>query len=90
MTATAPVRPLDDPASRGRVQPSSLPPPRRRNAPWADPLFAFLAHGAAWLTLALLAGIIGSLVISFILLAPSIVLGYAVKAAEREDAERGL
>ncbi len=34
--------------------------------------------------------IIGSLVISFILLAPSIVLGYAVKAAEREDAERGL
>ena len=34
--------------------------------------------------------IIGSLVISFVLLAPSIVLGYAVKAAEREDAERGL
>jgi hypothetical protein len=30
------------------------------------------------------------LVVSFVLLAPSIVLGYAVKAAEREDAERGL
>ncbi|MDJ0771161.1 MAG: hypothetical protein QNJ12_20400 [Ilumatobacter sp.] len=30
------------------------------------------------------------LVVSFALLAPSIVLGYAVKAAEREDAERGL
>lgn len=30
------------------------------------------------------------LVLSFILLAPSIVLGYAVKAAEREDIERGL
>ncbi|MCB0966810.1 MAG: hypothetical protein KDB37_08235 [Ilumatobacter sp.] len=34
--------------------------------------------------------IIVSLVISFVLLAPSIVLGYAVKAAERDDAERGL
>ncbi|PXW98681.1 phosphate ABC transporter membrane protein 1 (PhoT family) [Sphaerotilus hippei] len=32
-------------------------------APWADPLFAFLAQAAAWLTLALLAGIIVSLVI---------------------------
>jgi len=30
------------------------------------------------------------LVISFVLLAPSIVLGYAVKAAEREDAENNL
>lgn len=32
--------------------------------------------------------VIGALVISFVLLAPSIVLGYAVKAAEREDRER--
>ncbi len=31
-----------------------------------------------------------TLVISFVLLAPSIVLGYAVKAAERDDVERGL
>lgn len=30
------------------------------------------------------------LVIGSILLAPSIVLGYAVKAAEREDRERGI
>ena len=34
--------------------------------------------------------IIISLVVSFALLAPSIVLGYAVKAAEREDVERGI
>jgi hypothetical protein len=34
--------------------------------------------------------IIGSMLVSFALLAPSIVLGYAVKAAERDDAERGL
>ena len=33
--------------------------------------------------------IIVSLVVSFVLLAPSIVLGYAVKAAERDDVERG-
>ncbi|MEY3341280.1 MAG: hypothetical protein RL413_1159 [Actinomycetota bacterium] len=31
-----------------------------------------------------------SLVLGSILLAPAIVLGYAVKAAEREDRERGL
>jgi heme/copper-type cytochrome/quinol oxidase subunit 3 len=30
------------------------------------------------------------LIVSFVLLAPSIVLGYAVKAAERDDRERGL
>lgn len=32
--------------------------------------------------------IIGSLVVAFALLAPSIVLGYAVKAAERADVEQ--
>jgi phosphate transport system permease protein len=40
------------------------PPGRARRLPWADALFSFLAHGAAWLTLALLAGIIISLTIS--------------------------
>ena len=34
--------------------------------------------------------VIGSLIIGTILLAPAIVLGYAVKAAERDDRERGL
>jgi hypothetical protein len=34
--------------------------------------------------------VIGSLIIGSILLAPSIVLGYAIKAAEREDRERGI
>ena len=46
-----------------RVNPHPQPPERRRVAPWADALFSFLAHGAAWLTLALLVGIIISLVI---------------------------
>ena len=34
--------------------------------------------------------VIISLVIGCVLLAPSIVLGYAVKAADRDDRERGL
>ncbi len=38
-------------------------PQRRRVAPWADALFAGLSQGAAWLTLALMVGIIGSLII---------------------------
>jgi len=46
-----------------RDTPRGRPPERRRVAPWADTLFSLLTHGAAWLTLALLAGIIVSLVI---------------------------
>ena len=38
------------------------PPPARRFSRWPDVVFSGLALGAAWLTLALLAGIIGSLV----------------------------
>jgi len=38
-------------------------PQRRRVAPWADALFAALSQGAAWLTLLLMVGIIGSLII---------------------------
>jgi hypothetical protein len=31
-----------------------------------------------------------AMIVSFVLLVPSIILGYAVKAAERDDRERGL
>jgi len=34
--------------------------------------------------------VVVTMVLSFVLLAPSIVLGYAVKAADRDDCERGL
>jgi phosphate transport system permease protein len=45
------------------VQDRHQPPPvQRKAAPWADTLFALLTHGAAWLTLALMAGIIVSLI----------------------------
>jgi hypothetical protein len=34
--------------------------------------------------------VVASMIIGSMLLAPAIVLGYAVKAAERDDRERGL
>ena len=61
MAATLPANPYQGDA---RVTPTPPTPDRRRVAPWADGLFSFLAHGAAWLTLALLAGIIISLIIN--------------------------
>jgi hypothetical protein len=39
---------------------------------------------------AFVALVVASIVVGSIVLAPAIVLGYAVKAAEREDRERGL
>ncbi len=60
MAAILPARPY--PIS-DRLAPSQRPPERRRVAPWADKLFSVLAHGAAWLTLSLLVGILVSLLI---------------------------
>ena len=47
-----------------------------------------IASGA--LPRTVLFSVVVTLVAACVLLAPSIVLGYAVKAAEREDRERGL
>jgi phosphate transport system permease protein len=49
--------------SEPQTAPMSPKPQRRRVAPWADALFAALSQGAAWLTLALMVGIIGSLIV---------------------------
>jgi phosphate transport system permease protein len=46
-----------------RSDPMGRPPSHRRVMPWADTVFSVLAHGAAILTLLLLAGIIVSLLI---------------------------
>jgi phosphate transport system permease protein len=62
MAATLPAS-LPSLKPRREPHPPAGPPERRRVAPWADALFRWLAHGAAWLTLALLVGIIVSLVI---------------------------
>ncbi len=62
MAATLPVTPYRPGERPGQhVQPMSPPPQRKRVAPWADAVFSLLAHGAAWITLLLLVGIIGSL-----------------------------
>ena len=59
MAAVLPPQPLELPqADQGR-----RPPERRSTLPWGDAVFSFLAQGAAWLTLALMAGIIGSLLL---------------------------
>ena len=60
MAATLPAAPYPP---EGQVTPAPKAPERRRVAPWADVVFSALAHGAAWLTLLLLAGIIVSLVV---------------------------
>lgn len=60
--------------------------------------YLFLALSMALFVIAFVIGftptmatlVIVPLLISFVLLAPSIVLGYAVKAAERDDRERGV
>ena len=63
MAATLPASPGDHKDSMQRVTPHGHTPQRRVVAPWADGLFSLLAHAAAWLTLALLAAIIVSLVV---------------------------
>ena len=63
MAATLPASPYDKTDKMERASPLGEPPPRRRVLPWADAAFSLLAHGAAWLTLLLLAGIIISLLI---------------------------
>jgi phosphate transport system permease protein len=62
MAARLPVTTLERSNGTERAAPHGQPPERRVVARWADPLFAVLTHGAAWLTLALLVGIIVSLV----------------------------
>ncbi len=62
LAATLPASQYND-KNMERTGPTRRPPGRRRQAPWADAAFSLLAHGAALLTLALLAGIIASLVV---------------------------
>ncbi|MGA0894017.1 MAG: hypothetical protein ACO3S5_05285 [Ilumatobacteraceae bacterium] len=57
---------------------------------YALALATFVIGFAISFTAAVSAVVITSLVAGSVLLAPSIVLGYAVKAAERDDRERGL
>ena len=69
MAATLPASHYDK-DKMSRSEPAGRPPEtRRRSSPWADTVFSALTHGAAVVTLLLLAGIIVSLLIGA---APSI------------------
>jgi phosphate transport system permease protein len=63
VSAIIPAQPYLPEKGTLRAGMNDRPPTARRVWPWADALFSALAHGAAWLTLALLFGIIVSLVI---------------------------
>ena len=63
MAATFPASPLEKKDTMERTSPKGAPPERRKVAPWADGLFSVLTHGAALVTLGLLAAIIISLLI---------------------------
>jgi phosphate transport system permease protein len=63
LAATFPTSPYLRDDAPGRVDMKNRPPPARRVSAWADVVFSALAHGAAWLTLALLAGILISLLV---------------------------
>lgn len=62
MAATLPASPYDN-NNMERSDPMDRPPEERRSSPWIDKVFSAAAHGAALLTLALLIGIIASLVV---------------------------
>jgi phosphate transport system permease protein len=61
VAATLPATPYKP--TRDRTEPDGRPPGQRRHSNWPDIVFSVLARGAALLTLLLLAGIIGSLVV---------------------------
>jgi phosphate transport system permease protein len=63
MAATLPVNAFPGQEDMERFEPAPRPPARTPRSPWADRLFAAVALSAALLTLALLAGILVSLVI---------------------------
>lgn len=63
MPATLITTSLDAAEPMERDSPQGRLPVRHRVAPWADAVFSMLAHGAAWITLALLAGIIAALLV---------------------------
>jgi phosphate transport system permease protein len=63
VTASFPASAYLGDEDRMRSDLQDRPPAARRASPWADVVFSALAHGAAWLTLALLAAILVSLVI---------------------------
>jgi hypothetical protein len=81
----------DDPvrARRARIDRASRLGQRIGYGCYAVAVVAFFVGFATEYSTALVAVIVTALVVGSVTLLPSIILGYAVKAAEREDRERG-
>jgi len=80
MAATLPAPSSPDNESMEQTAPRGRLPGRRVAAPWADTLFRALATGAAWLTLALLAGIVVALLVGAAPAIRQFGLGFLVSA----------
>ncbi len=78
MAATLPTTPYNP--TTERIEPGGRPPPKRQQSTWPDLLFSVLAKAAALLTLLLLAGIIGSLVIGAMPAIREYGLGFLVRS----------
>lgn len=89
-TPSSPTKPDPVRAKRAKVAKYTLLANRIGYLFYALAIATFIIGFAVSFNGAVSAIVIGSLVIGSILLAPAIVLGYAVKAAERDDRERGL
>lgn len=91
-TPPSPAHPKLDPvrARRAQIAKYTLLANRVGYLFYALAIATFIIGFAVSFNGAVSAIVIGSLVIGSVLLAPAIVLGYAVKAAERDDRERGL
>ena len=89
-TPSTPTKPDPVRAKRAKVAKYTLLANRIGYLFYALAIATFIIGFAVSFNGAVSAIVIGSLVIGSILLAPAIVLGYAVKAAERDDRERGL
>ncbi len=64
MAATLPAQPYLHDKAMDLTASGDRPPPRSRRVPWGDAVFSLAAHGAAWLTLAMMAAIILSLTVA--------------------------
>lgn len=91
-TAPEPAAAADDPVRRRRetIRRLNTLAQRAGYALLAVAIIVFFFAMATDFTSALATIVVITLVASCVLLAPSIILGYAVKAADRDDRERGL
>ncbi len=62
MSLTLPAQNVPPEKATAQSLSGGAPPSHTQRSPWADKVFAFAAQSAAWITLALLAGILASLV----------------------------